>query len=564
MKTRPVIGFSLALNVALAAAIFLSVKESPTPAHAPMAKTPVPSVNPQSPPPADSSPPPGLPFRWSQIASEDLKTYRDNLRAIGCPELTVREIMRAVINELFGPRRRSILTSFQERYWDMVLDGELVRRQWIPRTEYGHALSSLVAERQQLIADVLGQDTLTAEFEQTQRANLEQKRSWLSPQKREKLIELEDRHQQHLAKWAESVGSRVDGIPTAEDQDRLQKWQQEFAESKKQLLTQAELDELNLRESDVADWAGGLPGFNPTEDEWRSLTGLRSQYEESQRALANPDLTDDERMAQQKEAQANFDNAVQTALDPDRFAQYQLANNDQYQVLHNVTQRYGLPDSVADQGLSVQQSAQTAAAQVRANPNLSLRDAQFLGNFAGPGQPVFDALAEQLVGGQLFPRHMGLGFIFGFEKVPFQRRTFGLCRIAIFHEPHHELCPALNFASVFCFGQLHHPKCRVFTARGAAHETVAPGVGDKNNGNAIAPHFQEPRQNHFPVVGVVLLDSTEQAREIIQEKDFNSFAQTVRQQCSLHREESQVQDLAGQMKQRLVLQVEHSLGRSAG
>ena len=130
-----------------------------------MAKTPVPSINPQSPPPADSSPPPGLPFRWSQIASEDLKIYRDNLRAIGCPELTVREIMRAVINELFGPRAGASWPHFKSDTGTWCCDGELVRRQWIPRTEYGQALSSLVAERQQLIADVLGQDALTTEVD---------------------------------------------------------------------------------------------------------------------------------------------------------------------------------------------------------------------------------------------------------------------------------------------------------------------------------------------------------------------------------------------------------------
>jgi hypothetical protein len=126
----------------------------------------------------------------------------------------------------------------------------------------------------------------------------------------------------------------------------------------------------------VANWAASLPGFDPTEDEWRSLTQLRSQFEESQRTLANSDLTDEQQAAQQNELQSNFDNSIQGTLDPDRFAQYQLANNDQYQALHNVTQRYGLPDSVAAQGLNVQQTAQAAAEQVRASSNLSSQDQQ--------------------------------------------------------------------------------------------------------------------------------------------------------------------------------------------
>jgi hypothetical protein len=372
MKLRGIIWLSLALNVAFAVAIFLSAKKTPAPDQAATASQPFTGTNPQAGLAANNPAPDGPPFLWSQIASENLKSYRDNLLAIGCPELTMREIIRAVINERFGARRRSILASFQERYWDLVLRRELVRRQWIPRTEWGQALESLKAKRLQLITDVLGRDALITEAErQTRRAELEQQRSWLSPEKRGRLIELEEKHQQQLVDWAESLGSRVNGMPTQEDQDRLQKWQQDFDEAEKQLLTPEELAELQLRESDVADWAGNLPGFEPTEDAWRSLTGLRSQYEESQRDLGNAGLTDEERTARQNELQAGFDSAVQAALTPDQFAQYQLANNDQYQALHNVTQRYDLPDSVAAQSLGIQQSAQIAADQVRANSSLS-------------------------------------------------------------------------------------------------------------------------------------------------------------------------------------------------
>jgi len=376
MKTWPVIGGSLLLNAILAAAIILSLRKTPPVAQAPVAAAPASSMISPS-PPVTTPPSPGLPFQWSQIASPDLKIYRDNLRAIGCPELTVREIIRAVINENFGTRRRDLLASFQDHYWDIVLRGELVRRQWLPRTEWGQALESLKAERQELIADVLGRDSLITEAErQTQRTELEQRRSWLSPEKRKKLIELEEQHQQRLVEWAETLGLRVNGMPTQEDEDRLENWQQEFEESETQLLTPEELAKLQLRESDVANWAASLPGFNPTEDEWRSLTQLRSQFEASQNAPAGPDLTDEQRAAQQDEVQSNFVNSVQEALGSDRFAQYQLANDDQYQALRNVAQRYGLPDSVAAQGLNVQQTAQAAANQVRANSNLSPEDQQ--------------------------------------------------------------------------------------------------------------------------------------------------------------------------------------------
>jgi hypothetical protein len=371
MNMRPLIGFSLALNFALAAAIFFSAKKSPPPVHAGAVAPASDEIIPQALSSSEIPPSPGFRFRWSDVAADDLKMYRDNLRGIGCPELTVREIIRAVINENFGARRRDILNSFQDQYWDMVLREELVKRQALPQTEWGQALAALAAERQQLLADVLGWDALDGEAtRQNERAELAQRRAWLPAEKRARLAELEEKHQQQLDEWTASVGSRTNGVPTPEDEARLQELQKDFDESEKQLLTPAEQAELKIRESDVSDWAANLPGFNPTEDEWRSLTQLRAQLEESQNALA-PDLTDEERAARQNELQANFDSAVQAALNPDRLAQYQLANNDEYQSLRSVTQRYGLPDNVASQSLEVQQTAQDQADQVRANPNLS-------------------------------------------------------------------------------------------------------------------------------------------------------------------------------------------------
>jgi hypothetical protein len=383
-----------------------------------MASPPIIGPNPQSQAATDNPAPDGPPFLWSQIASEDLKTYRDNLLAIGCPEVTMREIIRAVINERFRARRRNLLASFQDRYWGMVLHRELAGRQTAPRTEWGRALGSLQTERLQLIADVLGRDALITEAERRiRRAELEQQRSWLSPEKRGQLIELEEKHQQQLEDWAGTLGSRFNGVPTQEDEDRLQKWQQDFDEAEQQLLTPDELAELHLRESDVTDWAGSLPGFAPTEDQWRSLTSLRSQYEESQRAFASPDLTDDERAAHLNELQAGFDSAVKAALPPDQFAQYQLANNDQYQALHNVTQRYSLPDRVATESLDVQQSAQFQAEQVRASSSLSPEAQQAALNAI---QQETERTLSQILGGKALSTNKEYGgdWIAGLSQTP--------------------------------------------------------------------------------------------------------------------------------------------------
>ena len=213
---------------------------------------------------------------------------------------------------------------------------------------------------------------LTTEVErQSRRVEQERRLAWLSPEKRAKLIELEEQHQQLLAEWAGSIGLRVNGVPTSEDEDRIQKLQQEFEDAEKQLLTPEELDELRLRESDVADWAGSLPGFEPSEDAWRSMTEARAEYEAAQRNLSAPGLSDEDRARLSQEADSRFQDQLKAALGDDQYAQYQRASNEQFQDLYNVAERYGLPDDVAVQAFQIQQTALAQAKQVSEDPNLS-------------------------------------------------------------------------------------------------------------------------------------------------------------------------------------------------
>ena len=403
MKLRLFFALSVVLNGALVAAVFTPAKRMPV-VREEAALVPAKADLPSSAPSPSNPSAPTRPFHWSDMVSDDLKTYRDNLRAAGCPELTVREIISAVINENFGGRRREILASAEDTYWDMVRSGELAKRQTLPQTGWAKALTALAVERERTLADVLGVETSGAErARQALREEHERKRQWLPADKRVQLAALEDSREEHLAEWAAALGS---GGPTAGDQARLEQYQREFAEGQKALLTADEQEELKLRESDVADWAADLPGFSLSQEEWRSLTTLRLQLEQSQNDLATKTMSDDERQAQQIQLQQNFDAAAQQALSPDRFAQYQLANNEQYQALHNVTQRYGLPDSVAEQAAQTQQDAQNAAMQIRANSNLSPEDQQSALNII---QQQAQQALSQILGAKTFSTYQKYG-----------------------------------------------------------------------------------------------------------------------------------------------------------
>jgi hypothetical protein len=48
------------------------------------------------------------PFRWSELESTDYRTYLANLRNIGCPEQTIRDILTADIDSVFAQKRAQV------------------------------------------------------------------------------------------------------------------------------------------------------------------------------------------------------------------------------------------------------------------------------------------------------------------------------------------------------------------------------------------------------------------------------------------------------------------------
>jgi hypothetical protein len=65
-----------------------------------------------------------LPFCWSDIESADFRQYIANLRAVGCPEATVRDIVTADVGQLFSARAAEIWKrSSPLHYWQKP-DGE--------------------------------------------------------------------------------------------------------------------------------------------------------------------------------------------------------------------------------------------------------------------------------------------------------------------------------------------------------------------------------------------------------------------------------------------------------
>jgi hypothetical protein len=87
---------------------------------------------------------------WKDIESDDYPTYVRNLRGIGCPPETVRDIILADVNALFERRRTAEVPQAIHQWWRLEADPELARRISVKTAQ-------LDRERRDLLAMLLGE-----------------------------------------------------------------------------------------------------------------------------------------------------------------------------------------------------------------------------------------------------------------------------------------------------------------------------------------------------------------------------------------------------------------------
>ena len=110
---KPALKISLVANLCLAALVVWLVQR-PRAGDVPnVVSVGDPAANAFDVPPArgSSDPEKQRKFQWNQLESPDYRTYIANLKAIGCPKQTLRDIIVADLDSLYAPRREQLARS---------------------------------------------------------------------------------------------------------------------------------------------------------------------------------------------------------------------------------------------------------------------------------------------------------------------------------------------------------------------------------------------------------------------------------------------------------------------
>ncbi len=301
-------------------------------------------------------------FRWQQVESADYKVYIANLRAIGCPEETVRDIITADVNKLYAQKRRALWPETNtDEYWKK----DPSSRSASSPENRSAKLRALEKEKSALLKNLLGVDPIKERNKENGFVDYwERQFGFLPEDKQQQVRDINDQFDQKL-----QVLYR---IPMRDDEDekQIRQLQREKLAAMAQVLSPQELEDYELRASQISNQLRyDLDGFNPSDQEFRDIYKLRKAREDDLAYVYDPD--DKEGQAKRQKAVAEVEDQLKATLGEQRFAEYKRLQDYSYKELVRTLARNDMPASVAANVYDLKQSAEDAAKKVRQDESLT-------------------------------------------------------------------------------------------------------------------------------------------------------------------------------------------------
>jgi hypothetical protein len=303
-------------------------------------------------------------FQWSQLESTDYRQYIANLRAIGCPEATVRDIIITDVMRLYAARRGQFYQNGRPfKYWETDEKRKLKQTQLEEREAQ---LARIDKELPAVLRELLGINYEREVNKYFIDAEEDDRRlAFLSGDRRAQVLALRD---QFEGRREQVLRQAPDGKPTPGQIEQLREIDREQEAALAGAMTAEEKDEFDLTASPTADrMRRELIGFNPTEAEFREIFAREQALDA---AYAYEDMSDETARAARAADERKTREDIEAALGPDRAAQYEQALNPDFQSLTLLAQRFDLPPDVSQTVLQMRQLAEDARRQLMSNQDI--------------------------------------------------------------------------------------------------------------------------------------------------------------------------------------------------
>lgn len=304
---------------------------------------------------------------WSHVESPDYAVYVSNLRDIGCPEQTIRDIIIADVNALYAKRRATEVITPESEWWRSDPSPEVVKLA-------SEKLVALDTERRALLTKLLGPDWEGGDLTNLPRPSrpgvaLDGPVLGVLPSDtKQSVADISARAEKRMQQYIDSMRAAGKNPDPAE----LARLRQQTRSDLAAVLSPQQLEEYLLRYSQTANdlraSLGKLKYFNATPDEFRAIFRASDPIDQQIELLGSSN--DPVTVAQRNSLLQQRDNAIRLALGADRFRQFVNLHDPLYQQAMSQAIQKGDPGS-ADAIYAINVVAQNESNGIQSDTNLT-------------------------------------------------------------------------------------------------------------------------------------------------------------------------------------------------
>lgn len=306
---------------------------------------------------------------WPALASDNIRTLIARLRAAGFPVRVIRSVVNARLNLQLKERFLARMgPDVDQPYWKPDLDNSGL----FTGGKFWDVYNEAYRERSRQYRDLMRDDFFATADDLP--PGLKRNFGNLP---RNKIDQIE-RINADYGEMTAQVRSATQGVTLAEDREKLALLERERRADLASLLSAEELADYTMRTSTTASrFRNAFTLMDATEEEFRAVYQLQQAYDEKARAATYSNAADwqspyDNRSAGAEQLQKDF----QAALGDRRYADFQRAQNGEFQQLYSFARREGLAPEVATQVFALRDSTTQASGQIMNDPARTLEQKQ--------------------------------------------------------------------------------------------------------------------------------------------------------------------------------------------
>ncbi|MEQ2008043.1 MAG: hypothetical protein ABMA26_14700 [Limisphaerales bacterium] len=307
------------------------------------------------------------PFHWRALESADYAVYAANLRAVGCPELTLRDILLPDIEKLYDERVKNLEDSTEDTFWETADQRDA--RQRLREAK----LRALELEKRALVQRLLGTEMSYEALTELRSAGFasaltEILLGFTDTAKSDQLIMVFTLREAD----AKAQLAVTEGILLDEDITQLHALRDRMESDMARVLAPHEMEELRLRVS-VLEGMNHLnrrSGVNVSGAELREIARLRADTRDVFAKMMN---IDDEIYSEELRAKgdAAFQELLRRYVGPERFADVERGKDYLFRNLFQSTEKLGVAKDALVQAYEARRAADSQAQQIRSDQQLS-------------------------------------------------------------------------------------------------------------------------------------------------------------------------------------------------